>query len=170
MENASKALIIAGAILIAILLISVGILVMNSVSKPLDEAGSEANSMAAQMFNSKFVNYAGKKTANEVKSMCLAVQASNASDPNHLIRVRYWSPATSSQGAYVEDKTISENLQECMDLLDDSTTYWVNVHYTYEKNGKLYNQNNWGLDAKNHGVKSEVGYISVINVRDVRSI
>ena len=42
MENASKALIIAGAILIAILLISVGILVMNSVNKPIDEAANEA--------------------------------------------------------------------------------------------------------------------------------
>ena len=39
MENASKALIIAGAILISILLISVGILIFNSTSGVTDSAG-----------------------------------------------------------------------------------------------------------------------------------
>ena len=59
MENASKALIIAGAILIAILLISVGILVMNSMNKPIDQAQSEADSQAVRIFNAKFESYLG---------------------------------------------------------------------------------------------------------------
>ena len=89
MENASKALIIAGAILIAILLISVGILVMNSVNKPIDEVQGESDSQAAQMFNSKFTIYAGKdKSVQDVKSLCMAVDASNASDKKHEITIR----------------------------------------------------------------------------------
>ena len=89
MENASKALIIAGAILIAILLISVGILVMNSISKPIDAAAGEANSQAAQMFNSKFINYAGKdKNAQDIKQLIYTVIANNANDPKHKIAVR----------------------------------------------------------------------------------
>ena len=56
MENASKALIIAGASLVSILLISVGILVMNSMNKPIEQAGREADSQSAQIFNSQFVH------------------------------------------------------------------------------------------------------------------
>ena len=76
MENASKALIIAGAILISILLISVGIIVMNSINKPLDQAQGQADSQAVEMFNARFTGYLGggqslqsmKTLINTVKS------------------------------------------------------------------------------------------------------
>ena len=45
MENASKALIIAGAILIAILLISLGIIMFNSSKGTTDQATGTANAM-----------------------------------------------------------------------------------------------------------------------------
>ena len=59
MENASKALIIAGAILISILLISVGIIVINAINDPVSQAGSSAESQAIQIFNAKFDAYVG---------------------------------------------------------------------------------------------------------------
>ena len=57
MENASKALIIAGAILISILLISVGILVFNSTRGFTDNAGAtdDAMELAAALENSRIV-------------------------------------------------------------------------------------------------------------------
>ena len=70
MENASKALIIAGAILIAILLISVGIMIMNSMNKPIDEATTEADSQAVRIFNAKFEAYLGSgQSASTAKSV-----------------------------------------------------------------------------------------------------
>ena len=76
MENASKALIIAGAILIAILLISVGIMVMNSMNKPLDQASQEADAQAVQIFNAKFSPYMGKdKTVQTLKSVYSLAQS-----------------------------------------------------------------------------------------------
>lgn len=45
MENASKALLIAGAILIAILLISLGIIMFNSSKGTTDQASNTANAM-----------------------------------------------------------------------------------------------------------------------------
>ena len=45
MENASKALIIAGAILISILLISLGIIMFNSSKGTTDQAADTANAM-----------------------------------------------------------------------------------------------------------------------------
>ena len=54
MENASKALIIAGAILISILLISVGIIIMNAINDPVSKGADAATSQATQIFNSQF--------------------------------------------------------------------------------------------------------------------
>ena len=45
MENASKALIIAGAILISILLISLGIIMFNASKGTTNQAGATANQM-----------------------------------------------------------------------------------------------------------------------------
>jgi len=85
MENASKALIIAGAILISILLISVGIIIMNSAGNITDQAGSQTGSMAIQSFNAQFTRYEGSnKTASEVRSLISAIEASNASNANKV--------------------------------------------------------------------------------------
>jgi len=83
MENASKALIIAGAILISILLISVGVLVMNSTGSMTDEVGRTTDTMAIQTFNSNFTTYEGVEvTASQVKSLMSLIKSSNASNGN----------------------------------------------------------------------------------------
>ena len=59
MENASKALIMAGAILIAILIISLGLMVFNSFTKNTDpESTLEPEIISA--FNSKIIPYIGE--------------------------------------------------------------------------------------------------------------
>ena len=77
MENASKALIIAGAILLSILIIGVGIAVFNSVSAPAAGAGETMDQYAIQMYNSRFEQYAGNQTGSNVKSLITAVIANN---------------------------------------------------------------------------------------------
>lgn len=80
MENASKALIIAGAILISILLISVGIIVMNAINDPISEAGSSAESQAIEIFNSKFTAYIGTELDySTVKSLLTTITSVNGS-------------------------------------------------------------------------------------------
>lgn len=80
MENASKALIIAGAILISILLISVGIIVMNAINDPISEAGSSAESQAIEIFNSKFTAYIGNELDySTVKSLLTTITSVNGS-------------------------------------------------------------------------------------------
>lgn len=80
MENASKALIIAGAILISILLISVGILVMNSTGNMQDQVSSSADSMAIETFNSQFLSYeTDTNSAAQIRTLISKVNASNAS-------------------------------------------------------------------------------------------
>jgi hypothetical protein len=85
MENASKALIIAGAILISILLISVGIIIMNAINDPVQQGASSADSQAIEIFNSKWTGYVGSQRATTIKALGTAIRSSNGANPDHQI-------------------------------------------------------------------------------------
>ena len=80
MENASKALIIAGAILISILLISLGILIYNQAQSAVQDGGMDEMQLAS--FNGKFLQYEGKKRGAQVNSLLQAVIANNSNELN----------------------------------------------------------------------------------------
>ncbi|MBR3152832.1 MAG: hypothetical protein IKF52_04435, partial [Clostridia bacterium] len=78
MENASKALIIAGAILISILLIAVSVYIYNASQDTIQGAGSSMDQQAKNMYNSPFINYIGEhKKGADVKALIQAVIDSN---------------------------------------------------------------------------------------------
>ena len=68
MENASKALIIAGAILLAILLITLGIYIFQQAQSTVNNSGMSQAEI--QTFNSQFTKYEGEKIkGSAVKSL-----------------------------------------------------------------------------------------------------
>ena len=78
MENASKALIIAGAILISILLIGVGVAIYQRSMDPINEANNSMSDQEKQIFNQKFEDYAGQNVrGSTVKSLISAIIANN---------------------------------------------------------------------------------------------
>lgn len=85
MENATKALIMAGAILIVILIISVGLVVFRS-TKGVTEAGQEGADLAAiETYNSQFTKYCGDRvkgsTVKDLINYVATYNARNASNP-----------------------------------------------------------------------------------------
>ena len=150
MENASKALIIAGAILISILLISVGIIVMNSMNKPIDQAAGTADSQAVEMFNARFTSYAGAgQKAQSIKSLCTAVVSSNGAD-SHKITIFY----KAKSAANFEEMTPNK----VQISIDTKHTYDVDLLYA-DKDGK----------ASGNGIEIEgleKGYIGVITIEE----
>ena len=87
MENSSKALIIAGSILVAILLISVGVIIMNSTGNTQQTVEDMANSTAIRSFNSQLTPYEGtKQSAAQVRSLMSTVNAL-ATSTNRTINV-----------------------------------------------------------------------------------
>jgi len=85
MENASKALIIAGAILLAILLISVGIMVFNMVTDPMEEAQGQVAGQGAQMFNSSFEAYGARpQTASQIRALINIVNTNNSQNDRQV--------------------------------------------------------------------------------------
>ena len=92
MENASKALIIAGAILIAIVLIAVGVLVVNNMNEPVEQGVEGMTDQAKQIFNRKFESYQGTQNANNVRALLSAIITSNSSNTQiHKVKVTYES-------------------------------------------------------------------------------
>ena len=76
MENASKALIIAGAILLSILIISLGIMIYNQAAGVAD-AGA-VDEVAVSSFNQKFSQYSGTRIRGaQVNSLLDQIKSNN---------------------------------------------------------------------------------------------
>ncbi len=124
MENASKALIIAGAILLAILLISLGIMIFQQAQDTVTNSGMSEAELSA--FNTKFLKYEGTKRGSEVKSLINEVIASNSTDSNkdleRVINVTY------PNGDVVDAATDPDSITTSG--ISTSTTYNVELTYT----------------------------------------
>ena len=112
MENASKALIIAGSILISIVIISLGIMVVNNARQTVSSANlseSEINT-----FNSKFSSYCGQnKTANEISSLFDAIISNNAAERQagtlRYVTVTYGGATYGTDGAAIAKPIVPAN-------------------------------------------------------------
>ncbi len=88
MENASKALVIAGAILIAILLISLGMLVLNKATGILNS--EQLDDAERTTINQKFTKFEGTVKGTEVRSLISEIVSFNASEKankNQFIKI-----------------------------------------------------------------------------------
>ena len=78
MENASKALIIAGSILISILIVGLGVVIYNNVSGLGKDANLDKEKISAH--NSPFEGYFGtNESGANVKALITSVLANNRS-------------------------------------------------------------------------------------------
>ena len=80
MENASKALLIAGAILICILLIGVGMLVYNGALNGILGGMSSIDANTKEQFNSAFTQYEGKKSGANARAVIGNIITSNSTN------------------------------------------------------------------------------------------
>ena len=90
MENASKALIIAGAILLAILIISLGIMIYNQAAGVVNN--NAMNEVEIASFNQKFMQYEGENVKGaQVNSLLNQVIQNNVSsaqeDSSKMVKV-----------------------------------------------------------------------------------
>ena len=90
MENASKALIIAGAILLSILIIAIGMYIYTSSHNSISEAGSQINEQEKTSFNQQWNTFEGKQGGNNVKALLQKLIANcdtNKEEQNRLVGV-----------------------------------------------------------------------------------
>jgi len=125
MENASKALIIAGAILLSILIISLGIMVYNNAKNTVGNAS--LNKQEIEGFNSEWLVYEGtNKSASEVKSMIQAVNASNSSE-NRNNSNRFIKITNSGTASTTAETTMPTSV--ATSSVSNNKTYTVKLGY-----------------------------------------
>ena len=79
MDNASKALIIAGAILIAVMLVSLGVMLYNTAAGVAESTTGTVESLGVEGFNAQFNQYMGTgKRAAIAQGLIDKVIANNA--------------------------------------------------------------------------------------------
>lgn len=119
MENASKALLIAGSVLVVILLIAIGVRVLNSTQGTTEATESTMKNTEIAMFNNQFVPYAGKKvTAAEAYTLVNKIFVNNAQNKDHYITIQVNGKTTNSVH------------------FDNSKTYSVGM--SFDSNGYIY--------------------------------
>ena len=131
MENASKALIIAGAILLAILLITLGIYIFQQSQSTVNNSGmSQAE---VQSFNSQFIKYEGTSVkGSAVKSLVQEVNANNSQDESneHQISITGGIAKASASGSGAGSHRYLTN------DVKNTKTYTVKIT-EYGKNGRI---------------------------------
>lgn len=94
MENASKALIIAGAILISIMIVSLGVLIFNQIGGAAKEAANMDEQEIAN-FNSKITPYVGKNISgsqiNALIQLIISIDNSavNSGETEKVVTISY---------------------------------------------------------------------------------
>ena len=112
MENASKALIIAGAILLSILIIGLGMFIYQKAAGAIENTGIDTAQVNA--YNSEFLQYDGVISGAQARALCDVIRThnvSNQSDPSLNVNIGYGDTHTVSSTAptaNVEIKTVTD--------------------------------------------------------------
>ncbi len=128
MENASKALIIAGAILLAIAIIGLGMAVFNMADNASKQTGLDE--FQIQSFNGKFTKYEGaNKSGATVKTLCndiITHNNSNLEDYSKQVNlVETAATGTNSPSALIAPATITAIKNKIL----TGKTYTVTISY-----------------------------------------
>ena len=95
MENASKALIIAGAILLSILIIALGVFVFNQAKSAMGNVNLSEQEVSA--FNSKFESYQGKQKGSSAKALVSVIKNYNNTQDKEFVDIATTGSATSGK-------------------------------------------------------------------------
>ena len=127
MENATKALLIAGTVLIAIIIVSIAVYLYSLYSNQAEQYKETISATELQKFNSKFEAYIGREniTPQEIVSIVNLANQYNNQVQIYLegIRLQF---ITSKPEDFI--KINKDNLFSCE---------WSNSNPTYDTDGKI---------------------------------
>ncbi len=134
MENASKALLIAGAILIVILLIGIGMLIYSKSTGIVDTATNAMSDQEIQAFNSQFTPYEGIQTGSSIRNLVsVFVSVFANKDTNAYIIVSPKTGAASvlyaSEIGEAGEMEYTSTVSEVTTKIDNSKKYNVQLSY-----------------------------------------
>lgn len=136
MENATKALIIAGAVIITILVISLGVMVFNNYSASVSE-NSSLDEQEITEFNNQFTEYLGETVpGSQVNALIQLVRSVNqkaiTEDTSKIVQITF--PATKSDATANVTLSVSTGTDGNKTVIFDPSDYGTSV----ETAGKYY--------------------------------
>ena len=140
MENASKALIIAGSILVSILVISLGVLMFNKMGGSAKEAANMDEQEIAN-FNSKITPYVGQNIngsqVNALIQLIISIDNSaiNSGDTLKTVSITYPLEAGGNNTIEVSGNTI--NGINAVKRVRTGAGVYYNVSAEYNENGLI---------------------------------
>lgn len=124
MENATKALMIAGAVLIAIMIIGVGIRIFQSGQETVNSSIGKMDQIEIDTFNSELLAYEGNQKGSNVKQLITKVITLNATNKgtydDRVIKINY-----NGSGDLEEANALAEKRT----LITNGKTYDVKMEY-----------------------------------------
>ena len=87
MENASKALIIAGAILLSIAIIGIGMYIYTTAQQTIQSANMSQQEITT--YNSEFIKYEGTQNGSNVKALCQTIRSHNSVNADEISKCIY---------------------------------------------------------------------------------
>ena len=123
MENASKALIIAGAILLAILIIGIGMAVYNVAAEPAKKIN--LNQYEIMVHNQRYEDHAGKVKGSRVKTLLSNIIGNT--DENYPEVTVTWAGGSLNNAGRADVNNISKASAQNVKVSDE---YTVELEYT----------------------------------------
>lgn len=132
MENASKALIIAGAILLAIAIIAIAMFVFSTARDSVTEATS-LSTPQIQAYNQPFEAYLGNIRGSRAKTLCSTVRDHNLSETDASRKIAVFTDSKgaeySSADAEASNATSVTEINKISGNLGSGKTYAVSFGY-----------------------------------------
>ena len=146
MENASKALLIAGAILLCILIIAIGMYIYNSAESTVTDSMDNLSTQEIEAFNAQFTVYEGVQTGSELKALMgrlIANADTYAEEPAkqpyvYIERMNSNDWGITARGCSSDEgNTLGyiQNLAQIKNKVDTKHEY--KVEFSYQQNGLI---------------------------------
>ena len=130
MENASKALIIAGAILLSIAIIGIGMYIYTTAQQTIQSANMSQQEITA--YNSEFIKYEGTQNGSNVKALLQTVRTHNAVNKDDKSKQIVVNNGGTSSGNVVDtaDGSTQKNITDALSSTTAGTQYDVTFDYS----------------------------------------
>lgn len=129
MENASKALIIAGAILLSILIIALGMFILNKATSSAD-VSTALTENEIQAFNKKFENYSGEQLGSNVISLISVARSAKSASKDTGVNANLSLKITpvNINGLTTSAETVT-TYSTISNKIERSHTYYITFEY-----------------------------------------
>ena len=139
MKSTSRAVVVAGAIMIAILLVAIGMYTYNSASSTITDSMSSFAAQEVQAFNNNFESYGGEQRGSNVNALItrLIANAKTYHDESTKVPDVYGPEDVIAQKSPVDEECeiYIDNLTKFKNSIDSKKNY--NIEFSYGSTGLI---------------------------------